>query len=713
MVQNPKDLRSSSDVLAVVQQDRTKPVESKRLTPEQINAMLGAARPFAGHRRDSYFLALHRQWWINSLFYCGIQGLDVPDVLENVDPGLLLENGSYVANMILRLVAGNVARLSSAKAEWSVVPNTPDQQDQDGARVGQKLLDYAWDYLQLQRKRMMVNLWLDVCGSAFLYTGWDRSKGEVRRFYYDPLTSKPIARQQLKPGQDQFLDSLGAYSERSDGDWDVEVIGPFDVFFPVGYVEIDRMPWMLIRRYMSLDEIWDRWPERAGELEEEGAKYKIGAHYGRRLTTLTNRPGSMVIGGGALDDAWTVDELWVPHSKRCPGGFYCMAAGQTILESGPHPLKAAGLDIKYPLVDFHNLRVPNRFHAMSTVEHLIGPQREYNRSRQQIIKQRDILSVPQWLAPIGALSKNAVRNEEGDIWEYNPRVGKPELVQPPALGQAQVVSGQQAQADMQTIASFSDASLGQMPQGARSGNAVMMLTERDNLAIGPVVTDQEKSWERSGTNLLKLSWKFMEIPRAVAIYGEAKQADLRYFRGSDMNGNTRVWVRAGSMTPKSKAQTFELLTNLMQVGTLNPADPREKRLVLETLEVGGIDRLYHLQDAARRRARIENLMFSKPDPDPNFAFPDVTQWDDHQSHFEEHLAFLYTDEYELLDPMIKLMFQAHLNKHIGAIAQMMEAQAALAGAAGAGPGGGSPEAKPLGKPSPPKQNASQSKAEVT
>jgi hypothetical protein len=72
---------------------------------------------------------------------------------------------------------------------------------------------------------------------------------------------------------------------------------------------------------------------------------------------------------------------------------------------------------------------------------------------------------------------------------------------------------------------------------------------------------------------------------------------------------------------------------------------------------------------------------------------------------------MLTDEYELLHPVLKMAFQGHQAKHADAVAQQMLAMAAVqgAGAGQAGPGGsGSPDAKPLGKPSQPRQNPAKS-----
>lgn len=715
MVQNPVATRVTADPLATVAekaQAMGRPIRFEDLSEEDLLSIVESARPYSGRRRDSYHIALARQWWINLLYYIGYQSFDVPEQLADMDPGMLASNGGYVANHVLRLVLGSVARLTSAKVDWSVVPNTPDQADQDGARVAQNLLDHLHEHLDLPDKRTEVCLWLDICGTAFAYTGWDTSKGQTRRFYRDPFSGAHMQEQQVPPQQKQWLDKLELFTEENDGDHDSEILSPFDVWLPPRFRTLEQMPWVMIRRTMSLEAVWDRWPDKAAELPlGEPANPRLD-HYRNRLATLAKRPGLSLTSAHDDDGAVDIDEWWYPPSKRCPQGLFIAATGQKILESSAHKFAAVGLDTRFPLVDFHNMRVPGRFHSMSTVEHLIGPQTEYNKSRQQVIQHRDVISVPQWMAPIGCISQNVVRNELGDIMEYHQNKGTPTLVNPPPLGDAQLVSGQQAQSDMQMIASFSEASLGQMPQGARSGNAVTQLQERDTMGVTPTVRNLERSFQKWGRNMLLLEWKFRKFPQAVQIYGESRQADIRYFSGSDLNGNCRVTVKAGSLTPRSKSETFQRITELLQLGAINPQDPRQQRLVMETLEVGGTDKLWLLIDGHRRRASIENQMFAKPPSDPNFSYPDVMQYDDHQVHYEKHQEWMLTDEFELLHPMAKMHFLAHVQKHVGAVALQMEALATVNQAAGggSGQGSGSPDAKPLGKASPPRQNPKQSVA---
>lgn len=713
MVQNLVESRATSDPLSMVTSrlSTNGAIDVNSLSEHDALSMIQAARPYNGGFRDGYHMSIARQCWINLLYYMGIQSLEVPEILENADPGIIMSDGGYVANHVMRYVMGNAGRLTKAKIDWSVVPNTPDQNDQDGAKVAQNLLDYLHDHLDMTSKRMEICMLLDIMGTCFGYTNWNTETGDVRRHYRDPMSGQPVERSQLTDNQVGWLDELGVYDDEQEGDWDCEVLTPFDVFVPPRFVKLEKMPWAMIRRTMSIDEVWNRWPEKAQQIPPNNNASARLDQYRNRLPTITKRPGLGLANSRDEDGAVDVDELWIPPSKRCPTGLYIAATNNHCYEYGPHKFWEVGLDARFPIVDFHNIRIPTRFHSMSTVEHLIGPQNEYNRARQQVIQHRDVLSVPQWIAPIGTLKGGPIRNEMGDFMEYNPRVGRPELVNPPPLGDAQIVSGSQAQDDMQMIASMSDASLGNMPQGARATTTIQALSERDQTGVAPTVAELERSFARWGRLMMQVGWKFLKYPRAVAIYGESRQSDIHYFRGSDINGNCRVQVVPGSMTPRSKAEAVEMLRLLGEMGMLDPMDPRQKRLAFEAVEVGSTEKLFLMLDGNRRRANIENMMFAKPSPDPEFTFPDVLQYDDHQAHFEAHREFMLTDQFERLDPFSKQMFLAHVAKHEMAVAQMIQAAQMVQSMQGGGPGGGSPQAKPLGKPSPPRHNSENSGTE--
>lgn len=699
MVSNPNS-GLPSDLLSVVDLPRDRPVT--KVDDEQARTLLEETGASGSRRRNTFYVGQHQSWWMYVLRYMGFQTQDVVRLMEDTDPRLLATEGGYVANHILRIVSGNVARKSQAKPSWDVVPNTADQPDQDGAKVAQHLLDYAYDHLQLYRKSLERNLWLETCGTAFYLADWNFSSGGTRRIYIDPMRGVPVDGKSLQPQEREFLDRAGAYKDVTDGDWEVDVLSPFQVILPNHVKSIDQADWVRFDRVFSIDELWNRWPDKAKDVSPDDEWSSDTQSYWRRLTTMSSRLTSLMPGSSISGDGILVSELWMRPSKRCPQGMTIIGTKTNVLENGPNKFFKQGHDERFPIIDYHNIRVPGRFWSMGTVEHLLQPQLEYNRARDQINRQRDILGAPQWLSPKGSL-QGPTRNEFGDIWEYDPIHGTPVLVPAPMLAPATVESAGMAVQDMQMIAAQSDPTQGNVPTGVRSGVAIRALQEKDSMVMGPAIADLEKGDERLGSLLLKLAWKNMKLPRAIAIYGEARQADIAWFKGADLNGNTRVSIRSGSMMPKSKAETMELVFNLMQAGALQPAvNPAHQRIVFKAMEIGGADKLFLQEDADRRRARIENNMYSRPPQnDPSFAFPDVDVDDDHAAHLEEHLLFKKTDEFERLPPVRKMHFNAHMEMHKMALSQMLEAQVAMQTAAGAGSKGSEP--RQPGKASQPRE----------
>jgi hypothetical protein len=709
------DYSLATDLLAQIDLPLDKPI--KKINDLQAKALLDITDPSAKRRFSSYFTAMARQWWLNGLYYMGFQSLEPPEILENVDPGLLLQDSGYIANHLVRIIQGNVARKAQARPDWEVLPQTPDQPDQDGAKVGTALLNHFWLDKRMERINVRLNLWLEICGTAFYYTGWDKTAGAQRRVYLNPTSEKPspLDARSLQPDQKAFLEQNGYATDVAEGDYDFDLLSPYQVTLVPRYESLDKQPWVRIDRIVPLAEIWNRFPKMAAQLMQEDMGPIQGLDYWMRLATITSRPADARLRDSMWNDGVRLRELWIPPSARCPNGLTVIGAGKKLMLNSQHLFAKEGCDIKFPLADFHNIRVPGRFHSMSTIEHLLGPQRDYNRGRHQLNLQRDYYGNPQWMAPKGSLTNKPIRNDFGDVWEYDRTKGAPTLLSPPPVAPATVESIMQAISDMQMIAAQSDPTQGKAPAGVRSGVALQSLQERDQLVIGPSIADLESGYELAGSNMLKLAHAFMKMPRCIAIYGETRQADLVWFRGLDLNGNTHVRVKAGSMMPKSRAETMQRILDMVQLGALNPAmNPQDRRIVMKAMEVGGFDKMFLEEDLDRRRANHENMMFSRPSPDPMFAYPGVDVDDDHAAHLEEHLKFKKTDEFERLPPLRKQLLNAHMMEHKMAMADAMQAQFAMQQAT-QGPGGGGQEGsqpRELGKPSAPAKSNQPQKAQI-
>lgn len=655
--------------------------------------------------RDPVHIALERQWFTAISYLLGLQRVEAGEIEHMLDPNWTAVDTPYTANHIFRIVMGTVSRISSAKPQIDVLPKSTDIEDQMGAKVGDAFLKHYDDRFNFRALKRDQAFWLAATGNAFISTEWNENAGEKMQLFRNPMDGSLLHPSQVSPEDHEFLSKVGAVEESANGDIQVEVVSPFQVFTPPGYTNLDDMPWVVIEHDRSIDWLWDNYPQLASQITPDELDMTPEAQYKRRLASLVGRQGFSMPGrADDYSELVRVRTMWIRPSNRIPQGRKIVITKQMVLENVPHPYAKAGIrQFHFPITHFVYCPVPGRFWGMGLVEHLIGPQREYNRTRHQLMQMRDNMALPQWLAPRNA-ELTSTRNDYGDIWEYNPSNGMPTLVNPPAMSAMHADAQQSSMYDMQTIAAQSEVSQAQVPTGVRSGVAIRALQEKDLTVMGVVVENLEDGWKRVSQNLLKLTDKFVSTPQAIHIYGEFRGADVLIHRGGDVNGNTAVRVVPGSMMPRSKAEGMQNVMDLLQLGALNPQlNPRDRRVVWKTMEVGDADKYFQEEDLDRRRATIENQLFLKPPVDQQSGqpapYPMVNDDDDHQAHMEEHLLFKKQDAFERLPTMRKMAFEAHMAQHKEAIAQLMQTQALMAGQQGGG--GGSPP-KETGKPSPPK-----------
>ncbi len=663
--------------------------------------------------------ALHRMWFLCVQHFLGLQNSRTQTIDQLMDIFPAAAPSGYNANLILRMVMAEVARLSASPADVDVIPKSPDIEDQIGAQVGDRFLQHVEDKYQMKKVRRKLNLWRSIAGTGFLYTDWNERAGGEMEFFTNPMDGSMIKGDAIPEKAKAWLRKMGSSQKTMEGALEISALPPFAVLAPFGYEELADMPWLVIEQDRSLDWIWTHYPDEARDVRPDDFSTTAEGLWWRRLQGLVGSHGfQQATEGGRRDSVVRVATLWIPPSGRCPDGFRITGTKTKLLDKVKHPFKEKQLDIRFPVEVCRRCPVPGRFWGTGLVEHLMGPQNDYNRTRTQLMEHRDVLARPVWMAPQG-IEWTTTRLEVGDVIEYrNGGYGKPELQNPPAISAIHVEALDRGVQELQTIASQGDVSQGQVPQGARSGVALQTLADKDMSVMRVVVEEQEDCFQRGYEKVLSLAWKFMSTPQMIRVYGEFRQADVAIFKGADLNGNVFVRIRPGSMMPKNKAETQEMLTGMLQNGALDPINNRrDKKFVWEAMEIGGADKMFLEEAGHRRRARIEDQMFLKPQVDRGTgmpqAFPDVNDDDDHEAHIEEHMLFKVTDAYEALPPMRKMAFEAHLAKHKAAIAALMQAQMLMQsaavgpdaeGGAGGAPGGGSPPKK-AGKASQPAQRS--------
>ena len=677
------------------------------LTEQEALDLIDTKVHTTGDGRDPLHLAMHKTWFVAITHLLNLRTQTYMDLLQDVDSNFLPRDSAYTANHIMRHVMFQVARLAGITPEFEGVPMNTDPDDMFASKMAEACVAYINKQQSWDDVRLVNAYWLCLTGNGFIQNYWDPSLGKLQRQYKNPLNGQSVKPSSLTADDIQALKKRGGVLDERTGEISMSALSPFQVTVPRRATDLKNSAWVIIEEEVDPAWIWDRYPKTARNLERDDFGTSQDSFYWDRVRHLANRYGvTLPTSGIENSEMVKIRTMWIPPSGWCPDGFMIRATRKQICEIGPHPFWNAGLDprdpdfdhLRYPVDHARYCRVPGRFWGMGLVENLIGPQQQYNHSIDQIVRQRDRMGKATWITP-----SDSELMHDGDVWVYNKNSSRPpEVVQAPQIGQSQIVSSEAALQDMRVIAAQSDPSMGQVPQGVRSGVAISLLQEKDDVSSAPTIFEMQRQYVRVQNRNLAMAWKFWETARVVQIVGEVQTGKANMFKGSELNGNVFVEIRPTSMKMKSKAAAMELAMNMMQMGALNPQDPRHLSAFMDSVEFNGIDHLFKGMRLNEDRARQEETMFMRPRVDKMTGklapWPAVDDHDDHLVHLESHRSFKVSDIYENLPIVAKLAFDQHMREHEEHLADMMAAEQMMG--QGASPGGGSPPA-PVGEASQP------------
>jgi hypothetical protein len=635
--------------------------------------------------RDPVHLTLQKHWYINVAWYLGINGVDYVEEFRDMDPNFLPRNDGYTANLMFRMLNYQVALLTSGQPDFSVLPNTGDIDDLIGSRVAQHFLAHYDNILNFRGMRREEAEWLVTCGNAFKFADWDAMAGAklstVRNPYSDEVMSQPTDEQR------ELAAKAGTIDERREGKLTGDILSPFQVLIPRRTRKFREANWCVLEYERSIDWIWDHYPKEAKKISPSELDTAADGQYWQRLQTLVQRTGYTLPGQGGTEngDNIRIIELWYPPSGQYPKGLWVRTTKNTVLAHGPHPYADAGIDLdrnphmRIPVVHSKYASAPGRPWGQSLAEHLVGPQNDYNRARHQLNEQAERLGHPQWMAPSGTTFEST-SDEYGEIFTYSggSSFREPTLINPPAISGPQADRANRNLGDMRLISAQGEAIQGEVPTGMRSGAALRALQEKDNMTISPVIQELEESWEEYGRKILTLTQHFMDIPRAIQVYGEFRAPDVEVYKGNLINDNVFVTVRRGSMMPKSKAEAMSSIMDLVQAGLINPQDQRHLRMAYKRMEFEGANSLFYEEALDERNADHENLKFLRPrmvngQLEP---YPMPKPSDDDEAHLRKHDEFEKSPAFDRMPLDAKLAFLAHKQKHQEAIQDALMAMAA-------------------------------------
>lgn len=621
------------------------------------------------------------QWYLNLAFYFGKQNIQTQHVGGSRQFRLYTPPAPYyrarpIVNKIRPLMRTEMSKLTAQRPNAFVIPSSSDERDLYAANAAEQIWDSLYRQKNIHKLIRRAVFWSSITGNGFIKSWWDDDKEDIV--------------------SDQM------------GDICYESITPFHFFVPdLKEVELENQPYVIHaanRDFENLKLLYGgnlTSSKEDHEQLEESLSNVMGINTGKK-----NRDTILTL------------EMWVKPNqcKLWPSGGMITVAGNDILaitDGMPYEHK------QYPFAHLQHIET-GKFYADSVITDLVPLQREYNRTRGQIIESKNRMAKPQLAAEIGSIDTTKVTSEPGQIIQYRPGFQPPLPIPLQNLPNYVLEEQDRIRDDMDEIAGQHEVSRGQVPPGVTAATAISYLQEQDESKLSYTYDSLEECLEKIAYQTLIYVKMYWDTPRKVKVTGLDGSFDVLAFEGSDLRDNTDIRIEAGSALPTSRAAKQAFIMDLMKMGFIDPNKG------LEVMEIGGINKIYEQIQVDVRQAQRENLkmaqatqemidqdkyvklneLFQEPyyqqalangmimegpegdlmdlTPTLQGGMPEpidlplivpVNTWDDHRIHIERHNNYRKSQSFDQLSPEAKKLFESHVNAHVGAI--MVGAQGAM------------------------------------
>lgn len=520
---------------------------------------------------------IERQWYINMAYYIGRQNVMTIPVNQGNSAGSRLYTPPVpyyrsrpVFNRIRPIIRTELSKLTSQKPSASIIPATGEDQDLAAAQAGEQVWDSIYRDKKIRAIFRQSCFWTLITGTGFMKSYWNPSKKDA---------------------------------DGNPGDFCYETVTPFHIFVPDMLCEdIEDQPYVIHIQTKSVEWVRMRYP---------GIKVQPNV---MEADDILNDSFLTLVGANDMrKSAVLIYEVWVKpgNVEFMPNGGMFTIVGDNLVQfvDNGNPY----IHQQYPFVKFPHLPT-GRFYADSIINDLLPVQREYNRTRGQIIESKNRMAHPQLISAQGAITPSKMTTEPGQVILYKLGFPKPEPLPLQGLPAYVMQEVDRCLMDFEDISGQHQVSKGQVPPGVTAATAISYLQEQDESMLATTYAAIEEGFEKIGFQTLCYVKQYWNTPRMVKVVGRDGQFNVLAFQGSDLRANTDIRIEAGSALPTSKSAKQALLMDLMTQGFIPP----EKGL--ELMEVGGVQRLYEEIQIDSAQASRENMRMAAVTQDTLSAY---------------------------------------------------------------------------------------------
>lgn len=568
-----------------------------------------------------------------------------------------------ITNRLRPIIRTEIARMNGQQPSATVIPASGETEDIYAALAAEAMWESYYSRSNMRQREFDKAFWVALTGNGFMKTVWENDFLPKNVKVVTPIGQMPAV-----------------------GDVKTTMVTPFHLFVP-DLLEVDIEDQCYVFQIYTKSLYWAR-------------KYydlpNLAADCSSSSEIFTNSYFDPAANQNAKPDSVLVIEAWIkPGSVEClPDGGFVTVANHEIVGWFDQ-----GLPYSHEMYPYdHTGAIPTgKFYRASILDDLNPLQREYNRTRSQIIENKNLMSALKLLSPKGALPPNKITNKPGEVIEYAPTFGPPTPLVVQGLPNYVMQEPDRIIADMEDISGQHSASRGDTPGGGvTAATAIGFLQEKDDSLMSPVYASIEAATAKRAQMTLSLMVDYYDLPRIIQVVGTDAAFNALEIKGADIKNGLDIRIEGGSALPQSKQAKQALLMDMATQGFITGDD------MLSMLDIGGFSRIVDRLKIDRTEAERENLKFKNlqdqeiqqymmqlqnywqnPEPDPNTGMPlgppsiiPVEDWMNHAIHIRIHDDYRKGQEFAMLPEPIKALLAQHVQLHKLAMQTSMQQQMA-------------------------------------
>lgn len=344
---------------------------------------------------------------------------------------------------------------------------------------------------------------------------------------------------------------LQTYYDPEKDDVKVKVISPYDLFYEQYTQDESESSWVAVRSYVNRESAKRAYPDYAKQIEE---------------APTAQRSYSAIASGEPLPDN-TIEIV----------EFYTQDNEMGIVIDGQYVYKGEILEGYVPVQHIRYTHLPSILWGWGMIAPLIDLQTQYNRTRNQIIKNTELMANPKWMIPkTSGVSNNSLTDKPGEKVYYNPAGGIPQVAPMPSMPPYVMESAMALQSEMMDISGVHSVSLGKRAIGISSGKAIENLASLDASQLQLTQNNIEKATRVMAKNILILMKAYYTEPKWMRMMDSTGKVVFTEISQLDIVEDPEVFIEAGTLFQSEIQDKEAKIMQMLQMGLMTPQEAREQ-----------------------------------------------------------------------------------------------------------------------------------------